>query len=261
VSRLIVAALVLLAAIGSLLGAAKWNRSGDPQFIELTERELALPWSWENGRDDDDAELRLSFRWQLRAEPQDARVWLTDVTLRSLGFVTGVPAGAPEAAAVYGRSLPRVAWVAFELDGPSWRMIAQRRALASTDRHFTGAMERSRLVPIDAGLDPDVLRRRHAKAAAVIVMRGIVHMRYAMDPAQGPSVWGWVPKLVSNDVSVPLHLRDRLRGLEPSAGPPARADRHGSEADDPLPRYTVMLGVGRLGAVWIEDIRRTGSGD
>jgi hypothetical protein len=92
-------------------------------------------------------------------------------------------------------------------------------------------------------------------------MRGIVRMRYAMDPSQGPSVWGWVPKLVSNDVSVPLHLRDRLRGLGPSVGPPARADRHGSEAEDPPARYTVTLGVGRLGAVWIEDVRRIGSGD
>ncbi len=161
-SRLVVAALVLLIGIGSLLGAAAWNRGGDPQFIELTERELELPWTWENGRSDDDAELRLAFRWQLRAEPQDARVWLSDVKLRALGFGTGVPAGAPEAELVYGRSLPRVAWVAFEFDGPAWRLIEQRRATSSPDRHFADLGAASHLVPVDAGPDPEPLRRRHA---------------------------------------------------------------------------------------------------
>ena len=251
-SRLIVAALVLLIGIGSLLGAAAWNRGGDPQFIEVTERELELPWSWENGREDDDAELRLAFRWQFRAEPQDARVWLSDVTLRGLGFGTGVPAGAPEAELVYGRSLPRVAWVAFEYDGPAWRLIEQRRAMASPERHSAGPGAISRLVPVGAGLDPEVLRRRHAGGAAV-VMPAVVHMRYAMDPAQGPSVWGWVPRLVSNDVSVPYHLRERLRGLKRSGGAPGA---NGAAPQSRMePRYDVKLGVGRLGAVWVEDVR------
>ena len=252
-SRLIVAALVLLISIGSLLAAATWNRSGDAQFIVLTERELALPWTWENGRTDDDAELRLAFRWQLRAEPQDARVWLSDVTLRGLGFGTGVPAGAPEAELVYGRSLPRIAWVAFEFDGPAWRLIEQRQAMASPDRHLVDAGAISRLVPIDAGLDPEPLRRRHAEGT-VVVLPAIVHMRYAMDSATGPSVWGWVPRLVSNDVSVPHRLRDRLRGLKravPGAtGVDGTAPQGGME-----PRYDVKLGVGRLGAVWVEDVR------
>jgi hypothetical protein len=250
-SRLIVAALVLLLGVGSLLGAAAWNRGGEAQFIDLTERELELPGSWENGRDHDDAELRLAFRWQLRAEPQDARVWLSDVTLGALGFGIGVPAGAPEAEQVYGRSLPRRAWVAFEYEGPAWRLIEQRRAMAGPERHGAEPTAASRLVPIDAGLDPAVLRRRHA-AVTTVVMPAIVHMRYAMDPAQGPSVWGWVPQLVANDVSVPHHLRERLRGVTPARARVANVD---GEAPVPAPRYRVKLGVGRLGAVWIEDLR------
>ena len=252
-SRLVVAALVLLIGIGALLGAAAWNRGGDPQFIELTERELELPWTWENGRADDDAELRLAFRWQLRAEPQDARVWLSDVKLRALGFGTGVPAGAPEAELVYGRSLPRVAWVAFEFDGPAWKLIEQRQAMASPDRHFADLGAASHLVPVDASPDPEPLRRRYADGAAV-VMPAIVHMRYAMDRAQGPSVWGWVPKLVSNDVSVPYHLRERLRGLKRLVRSVTGAEGAASETRME-PRYDVKLGVGRLGAVWVEDVR------
>ena len=53
-SRLVVAALVLLLTVGGLFGAAAWNRSGDVQSIVLTERELALPWGWPS----DDADAR-----------------------------------------------------------------------------------------------------------------------------------------------------------------------------------------------------------
>ena len=75
-----------------------------------------------------------------------------------------------------------------------------------------------------------------------------------MDPAQGPSVWGWVPLLVSNDVSVPYHLRERLRGLTRRVLRVNGADGAAPEARME-PRYDVKLGVGRLGAVWVEDVR------
>ena len=253
-SRLVVAALVLLIGIGSLLGAAAWNRGGDPQFIELTERELELPWTWENGRADDDAELRLAFRWQLRAEPQDARVWLSDVKLRALGFGTGVPAGAPEAELVYGRSLPRVAWVAFEFDGPG---VETHRAEAGDVQAPIGTSPTLAPPATSCPWTQVPIRSRCAavmRAVPAVVMPAIVHMRYAMDPAQGPSVWGWVPQLVSNDVSVPYHLRERLRGLKRRVLRVNGADGAAPEARME-PRYDVKLGVGRLGAVWVEDVR------
>jgi hypothetical protein len=175
VSRLVVAALVLLASIGGLLGAAAWNRGGHPQRLVLSERELALPSAWEYGADPEPA-LRLSFRWQARDEAQDARVWLTETKLAELGFPIGVPAGAPEAATVSGRSLPRVAWVAFEYDGPAWRLLAPRRA-ALGQPGIRGHSTSSRLVPIVAGMDVESLRRRHA-GAPVVVMRAVVRMRH-----------------------------------------------------------------------------------
>ena len=74
-SRLIVAALVLLLTVGALFAAAVWNRGGDVQSIVLTERELALPWGWPS----DDVDQRLRLQWQRRDEPQDARLWLPDI--------------------------------------------------------------------------------------------------------------------------------------------------------------------------------------
>jgi len=239
-SRLVVAALVLLMSVGALFGAAAWNRSGDVQSIRLTERELELPPRWPV----DGVDARLRFRWQARGEPQDARLWLPDVKLRELGFTTGVPAGAPEAAHVYGRSLPRLAWVAFELDGPAWKAIEQRRmmtAAAPADRAVTPSPNDSRLVPIDAAVSPDPLRRRYADAA-VIVLPAVIGMRYRNLPTEGPSVWAEVTSLVASDVSIPAHLRGRLPAARPLPTQSA-------------PRYEVDLRVGRLGAVWVADVR------
>jgi hypothetical protein len=257
VSRLAVAALVLLFAVFGLLGAATWNRGGRPQFITLTERELALPWTWENGRDDDDAELRLRFEWERRTDPQDARAWLPDGRLGEIGFDMLLPIGAPAAADFYGRMLPRLAWAAFELDGPAWRAIVQRRSVqaagaASRFEPWSG----SRLVPIDVARDAGTLRRRY-EGQQVIVMPVVVQVRYENRPGHGPVVWGLITRLVSDSVSVPPRLRSRLAGLPARMGsvPPEGLEPE-SAPQPPPPRYEVELGVGRLGAPWMVDVRR-----
>jgi hypothetical protein len=244
-SRLIVAALVLLVTVGGLFGAAAWNRGGDVQAIVLSERELALPWGWPSDRLD----ARLRLQWQRRDEPQDARVWLTDVKLRELGFTTGVPAGAPEAELFYGRSLPRLAWVAFELNGPAWHLIEQRRSMvappdpANPTRSFDRPQDWSRLVPVDAAVAPEPLRRRYAHAP-VIVLPAVVRMRFRTTRAEGPSVWAEVESLVSPDVSIPARLRGRLPRAAIESNRPAR--------------YEVDFRVGRLGGAWVEDVRPLG---
>ncbi|MEZ5284384.1 MAG: DUF4824 family protein [Vicinamibacterales bacterium] len=129
-SRLIVATIVLLGAIGGLLAAASWNRGGDPQVLTLSEREVVLAGPWTTR--DADTRPQVRIRWQPREDPLDARLWLPDVTLRELGFVTGLPAGAPEARQVYGRALPRTAWVAFELAGPDWQLMEQRLRMGAS---------------------------------------------------------------------------------------------------------------------------------
>ncbi|MGE3886105.1 MAG: DUF4824 family protein [Vicinamibacterales bacterium] len=226
-SRLIVAALVLLVSMGGLLGVAWWNRGGEPQRIVLTDRELVPSPAGRPGL----GGLRLAFRWEARDDPQDAKVWLPDGRLNALGFSTDLMASAPEAPRFYGRGLPRNAWVAFELDGPAWQLIEQRRAVARGER-TAGPSSASRLVPVDAGPDPEALRRRYA-GQSVVVLPAVIEMRHASDPKRGASVWGRVARLVTAEVSVPAHLRERV----------------GSRG------YEVVLGVGRLGAVWVEDIR------
>jgi hypothetical protein len=241
-SRLLVAALVLLSTIAALFAAAAWNRGGSPQALVLSERELRMT----SGSPSDRDVPRLQLQWHRRDVPQDARLWLTDVKLSELGFPTGVPAGAPEAELLYGHSLPRLAWVAFEFNGPAWRPIEQRIEMgaapdpANPTRASGRPLDWSRLVPIDAAVAPEPLRRRYA-SAPVIVVPAVIRMRYRTAEKEGPSVWGEVDSLVSSEVSVPARLRGRL------PAPPLRTDQE--------PRYEVDLRVGRLGALWIEDVR------
>jgi len=255
-SRLAVAALMLLLTVGGLFAAAAWNRGGDVQSIVLTERELALPWSWPSPR----GAVRLRFGWQSRADPQDAKLWLTDQKLRELGFAMEVLPGSPDAERVYGRSLPRVAWVAFEQDGPAWRALEQRLEMNEAANRFqTRPDDRSRLVPIDAALDLEPLRRRY-QGQTVIVLPAIIQIRFRTTPKEGPSVWGDVTELVTPEVTVPAALRSRLpaearrtvTSLDPSGVTPT---------DLEPPRYRVELRVGRLGAVWVEDIEPLPTGD
>ena len=111
---------------------------------------------------------------------------------------------------------------------------------AEPARHFAPPGARSRLVPVDAGLDPEVLRRRHADAP-VVVLPAVIGMRYRRTANEGPSVWAEVQSLVTADVSIPSRLRYRLPAARLDATTPAR--------------YEVEFRVGQLGAPWIEDIR------
>jgi hypothetical protein len=249
-SRLVVAAMVLLLTVGGLFGAAAWNRGGDVQTIVLSERELALPWSWPSAS----GGTRLRFEWQSPSEPQDGRVWLTEMKLRELGFAMDVPAGAPEAEHFYGRNLPRLASVAFEMDGPAWRAFEQRLAMATAANRFqTRPGDRSHLVPVDAAPHPDALRRRY-QGQPVVVLPAIIRLRYRTTATEGPSVWGEVTELVAGEVTVPPSLRHRLpAGARRAVTPPDPSGVRPTELE--APRYTIELRVGRLGTPWVHDIR------
>lgn len=225
-SQLVVAALVIVFTVGGLLGAAAWNRTGTTQRVTLTERELERVQP--PGADAASSAARLALRWQPRDDPQDARLWLGDSTLRELGFTLGLPAGASGAELFYTRSLPRTAWVAFEVDGPAWRLIEQRRPMMGGTE-----MNDSRLVPVAAGLDAGELRRRF-EAQPVVVLPAVIRLRYERHPTRGPSVWADIERIDLPDITVPARLRESLRTGEHTG-------------------YELVLAVGRLGNVWLEE--------
>lgn len=246
--RLLIPLVALVMTIAGLMGCGAWNRGDARQRLTLTERELGLPWQWTNRAADQDGMLRLPIEWQRRDQPLDERTWLTEDKLRQIGFNISIPAGAPEAVRHYERASPKIAWVVLEYDGAAWQDIDQRRRLRASDATVRAPIEASRLVPIDAGPDRDVLLQRHANTRA-LVLPAIFQLAYltSKEPG-GPLVYGRVQSLVTREVTVPRRLRQALGDLRGRSPDPASTPS--------APRFEVELAVGRLGFPWVTDVRR-----
>jgi hypothetical protein len=237
-TRIVLPAVTTLFVVVLLIGVHGWNRSGEPlQRITITERELPLRWS---GRDDErGARFRVEFEG--RYDPLDARNWLTADRLRALGFVFDVMPGAPEAGDTIRRLLPKTVWVAFQYDGEAWRDIDRRRQLAQSAADYRVSYSQSRLVPVDASLDREELLRRYPTGH--LVTRASIEIRY-LDPSnKGPLVYGYIRRVIPDQVAIPRALENRVRDL-------------GVRGEKGEPRYEVDVAVGRVGIPYVTDVRR-----
>jgi len=246
--RVVVPAGLIVILTAAYAGMAAYNRTGAPtSTLVLTERELALPWVTVDTGDHPGVRLRVVV--DDRPEPLDAQNWLTMERLSALGFDVTLPAGAPEAARYYRRSLPRPAWVVFEYDGPAWQVRARRRAVSAP------AYDRStwsRLVPVDAGPERDVLAVRYGDGRH-LVLAGVIGLGFLSPADGGPLVYGRLESLVPPNVRVPNGIAQVLEGL--TLPRPERPDTAVADTP-PVPRYEVDLAVGRLGLPYIRDVRR-----
>jgi hypothetical protein len=235
--RIAMPAAVALLTVVAFITLSGWNRSAPPRLqITLSERELRL-WNMARSASGDDSGVQLRIEIQRRDDPLDARNWLTEERLRMLGFAFDVAPGAPEAEQTYTRRLPRIAWVAFELNGPAWRDIERRLALRpdAPDRHGT-VTDASRLVPVDASLDFDTLLARYPYGH--LVLRASIDLGFVPPANKGPLVYGRIRNVIPSAVTVPRGLRDRF--LPRDAPPPHH--------------YGVDLAVGRLGIPYVTAI-------
>jgi hypothetical protein len=235
--RIAVPAAVALLTVVAFITLSGWNRSAPArQQITLSERELRL-WNTVPSSNGDDSGVQLHIEIQRRDDPLDARNWLTEERLRALGFSFDVAPGAPEAQRAYLRALPRIAWVAFELNGPAWREIERRLALRpdAPERHGT-MIEPSRLVPVDASLDVDTLVARYPKDH--LVVRASIELDFLPPANKGPLVFGRIRNVIPSAVTVPREFGDRF--LPRGARPPSH--------------YGVELAIGRLGIPYVTGI-------
>lgn len=239
-TRVAIPAATTLLVVVIFIALAGYNRSDEPVArITLTERELYLARTpGENA--DRDPGMELHVAWVSRAEPLEARNWLTDDRLRSIGFNLSVLPSAPEAEDTYRRALPRVAWVAFEYDGPAWREIERQRQLreplpgALSERSY----EPSRLVPVDVAPDLEPLAERYPQGH--VFLRASIGLYY-LDPQQkGPLVYGSIRRLIPSSVHVPAEYRELVASLPRERG---------------AARYEVDLAVGRLGIPYVTGMR------
>jgi len=259
-----VAGLALLVLTNAVaLGGAAWNRSGEPDSrLQLSERELSVPWSaWSPpGGENSGLSLRLDWRCNPAATTGARRAayydqgspgWLDSRKMTELGFDMGRTALAP------GFRRPhevREVWLVLELDGPAYRTwqaaaAAEAASAAAAEAakpppHVAAHVELphggSRLFAVDTGLDRAALRVRYADRAMYAVVRAKVgRLRDTEDVVDG----GRIESLSIDEVNVPLALRPAFAAVQPGARGDGRS------------RFVATVAFGQRAEPWLVDAR------
>jgi len=273
-----------------LVGVAR-NRSGEPDArIELTERELSIPFEWEDRIGNENTGLALRLRWNMRGvypSPWFEPDWFDEKKLEELGFDCSEPVAAPEAGMKYDRMLPSETYAVLEHDGDSWKqwqarreMQLDQRARKVERREETPAsleadrkdLERSRrtmsrLFVVDVGNDAVALRKQYSDRGRFIIAPALVRLQFLASvrdpehpsaPEQPAKVRGSVAQILVNEVHVPRSMRRFLD--EVMAAQKAERERN-KEAmpyvlpEDREPRYAVTIQYGRRYEPWVVDVR------
>jgi hypothetical protein len=274
----------------AILAAAGWNRRGEPEAeLSLTERELAMPVARQDERTglelslvmthEPPAVVRRTARWKRYDVPSVDYDWLDRAKLLELGFRIDLDPTHPDAAEHYSHAIPRRAYVVVEYDGEAWnrwisgreeqvrklrreveegtvepRALADAEALLAVDRAM-----RSRLFPVDAGVDADALRRRYGDRRRHAVVAGLLRLK-VVQPANGvPTMSGEVLGPVVRGVHVSRGLRRHLEAFLPEETWEEVEAREQREAESgwPLPappRYRATLAVGRRYEPWLVSV-------
>lgn len=269
-------ALVLLVNVIVLAGVA-WNRSGEPEaMLRLSERELDLPSLWRDSGED--SGLALSLSWRVVPEPPDSEKespypqaaysqtrWLDAERLARLGFDVSDRPDADFPRRYHGSA--REVWLALELDGPAHaRSVAraasllaeantklaehpddgehQQRVRDAAQHHKQVRDEWSRLIAIDADLDPDALRARHPDRQQIAVVHGRVRAIWHQPHQQAHrGRWrGYIEAISIDSIHVPLAMRESFE--------PLLAKR---DAEQPK-RFNVTLAYGKRREPWITEV-------
>jgi hypothetical protein len=245
-TSLIAAAAIILTANGFALLHAARNRAGAPDAeIVLSDRELSL---YRSGNVDEDSGVSLDLQWSGSYWPvagEDGPMWLDQEQLRALGFDVSVNANASEAGQFYDRQRARQSYIALEQNGPAWQVLSDAYARAAEEQKARGIPIRpdndmrthaSRLVAIDADLDPARLRSRHPDRHGVVIMPGVVAVgTQGFRPAH---LQGYVRELpTSIHVALPLSEEFRKRASTNSKS------------------YQVQLSFGAMHEPWVTGVQ------
>jgi len=281
----------------AILAAAGWNRRGEPEAeLSLTEREPAMP----AARQDEGTALELSLvmtheppgivrrtaRWKRYELPSVDHDWLDRAKLLELGFRVDLDPTHPDAAEHYSQAMPRRAYVVVEYDGEAWnRWISSREQQvrkhrreveegtavpsALADAEAVLAVDRtmrSRLFPVDAGIDADALQRRYGNRRRHAVVAGLLRPKVVQPENGVPTLSGDVLGLVVSRVHVSHRLRPHLEAFIPEETWEEVEAREEREAESGWPsptppRYRATLAVGRRHEPWLASVATPGPTD
>ncbi len=278
--------LILATNAVALLGVA-YNRAGEqPESqLELSDRELKLPYWY--GHNDDNSGISLSLQWRFAQQERgngyyrNGPAWLDKTKLAELGFDVSRSIETSEDRAHYDRMLGRKVFLVLEFDGPVFRQALQRaqrewrdltaRLAASPNNEdikmkVNAAKEtlvreeykNTRLYVIDAGVDATALRTKYSERARYAILSGQISPD-AAGPDNRPYLTGRIHPLNIESINVPFVYRYVFEPL-------VEARRNDSDqvysgpigkmvhriAPEKLPEYAVTVAFGNRLEPWIK---------
>lgn len=257
------------------LAAAAYNRSGEPAaIVELTERELGLPYSFGLAKENTGLAVGINCRVESDASDSDYDImgancwgsppWFTQDKLTELGYELGDPAQADDYQASL-RYMPRKVYVAMEFNGAAYQRVLHYRqqALSKEQALFAGQPENkefearvkraadileneqrynSRLFVIDAGLNQVELSHKYAEPGRYLIMQALI--RPHLTPVNQNARWtGLISDLLIDEIYIPLEHRALFDSL--------KAGTRGPYGKQYLPRYKVRIAIGKRYEPWV----------
>jgi hypothetical protein len=274
----------------AILAAAGWNRRGEPLAeFSLTEREVAMP----EARQDDGAGfelklittdrapgiLRRTARWKHYELPAVNYDWLDRDKLLELGFRIDLDPTHPDAAEHYVHEMTRRVYIVVEYDGEAWRQwigsreehvrqlgrdveagTAESSALADAEAVLAiDQTMRSRLFPVDAGVDAEVLRRRYADSRDHAIVAALLRPIVVQHEDGVPTLSAEVMGLVVSRMYVSREFRRHLEEFLSDETWQELETRERREAENGWPsatppRYRATLAVGLRHEPWLVSV-------
>jgi len=263
-------ALVLAVNAFALTGVAR-NRADEPEAaMTLSEREL---WLLDGSGREENSGVALRLEWNRFESDMD---WFNETKLTELGF--GMPENS-EGSEMIRWPLPKKVFVVLEYEGDAWRRFREEKerkiselneALARGEEREPSRMSidgeirslkkdlsfESRLIPVDAGLDPGSLRDRYPDNRRYLIVAALARAATSyVDGEEAVRVrTGEIDALLISVLHVPLKLNAPLHGLTPSGS--LFNYRHDQPDAPPEPRYAVDVRWGRRFEPWVTAVRR-----
>jgi hypothetical protein len=258
VKHTVITGLALIAAVNAIaLGGVAFNRSGDPDsMLQLSERELHVPYEWRGSKEN--SGISLNLRWRVLPPEKvgttggsyyfyrTSPFWLDEAKMVALGFDRAVrdrPLGSESA---QGHMDAKELFLALELAGPAYQEALKRaekysKTIKDGAERLSEEREKfTRLFVVDAGSDHALLRARFPDRHRYAIVRGRIRPEWQGD-AGNYKLAGAISELSVSNINVPFDIRSVFDGAGESY----------NEDKKPSVRYQVDVSFGQRFEPWI----------